>query len=155
MYGTWIARESLVGGVGYVVAVGVQPVIRRYSIEYFFERPLEDLLTPYTRIIRNTRGVASPATAHLEALWALDIRARPEGTLAPSGSPTNHADSQSGATTDAALRAAANSLRMIANESGGTPSQTPWLVRPMTITIIECARAEINDLADGVRIAVP
>lgn len=97
VYSTWIARESLIGGIDHVVAFGVQSVVRRYFIEYFnehfFERPLEDVIGEYRRIIRNTLDIDSPATAHLEALWALgylplEIRALPEGTLTPLRVPT-------------------------------------------------------------------
>ncbi|MHB1087223.1 MAG: nicotinate phosphoribosyltransferase [Acidimicrobiales bacterium] len=92
VYSTWIARESLIGGIDHVVAFGVQSVIQRYFVDYFnehfFRRALDEVLEEYTRIIRNTLGIESPATAHLEALWSLgylplEIRALPEGTLTP------------------------------------------------------------------------
>ncbi len=92
VYSTWIARESLIGGIDHVVAFGAQSVIQRYFVEYFnehfFARPLEEILEEYTRIIRNTLGFERPPTTHLEALWSLgylplEIRALPEGTLTP------------------------------------------------------------------------
>lgn len=92
VYSTWIARESLIGGIDHVVAFGVQSVLQRYFIEYFnehfFARPRNEVLEEYTRIIRNTLGVESPPTGHLEALWSLgylplEVRALPEGTLTP------------------------------------------------------------------------
>ena len=90
VYSTWTARESEIEGIDHVVVFGVQAFIQRYFIEYFktnfFERPFEEIVDQYSRLIRNTLGVEKPATDHLEALWELgflplEVRALPEGTM--------------------------------------------------------------------------
>ena len=97
VYSTWTARESNVEGVDHVVVFGLQAFVRRYLVEYFkanfFDRPLEDIIGEYVRLIRNTLGLPRPPTDHLEALWALgylplEIRALPEGSLVPLRVPS-------------------------------------------------------------------
>jgi nicotinamide phosphoribosyltransferase len=97
VYSTWTARESNVKGIDHVVVFGVQAFVRRYLVEYFqanfFDRPLEDIVGEYVRLIRNALGVPRPSTGHLESLWALgylplEIRALPEGSLVPLRVPS-------------------------------------------------------------------
>ena len=97
VYSTWTARESTIEGIDHVVVFGIQAFIKRYFVDYFttnfFARPLEHVISDYTRIIRNTLGVAEPPSEHLEALWRLgylplEIRALPEGTIAPLRVPS-------------------------------------------------------------------
>jgi nicotinamide phosphoribosyltransferase len=97
VYSTWTPRESRVEGIDRIVAFGTQAVIQRYLVDYFnehfFARPLASVVDEYVRIIRNTLGVESPTTEHLEELWnlgflPLEVRALPEGMLAPLRVPT-------------------------------------------------------------------
>jgi len=97
VYSTWTARESELEGIDHVVVFGVQAFLQRYFVEYFqtnfFGRPLDEIIAQYARLIRNTLGVASPHTDHLEALWELgylplEVRALPEGTLVPLRVPS-------------------------------------------------------------------
>jgi nicotinamide phosphoribosyltransferase len=97
VYSTWTARESTIKGIDHVVIFGVQAFLKRFFIDYFhqnfFERPCAHVIDEYVRLIRNTLGVAQPPTDHLEALWALgflplEVRALPEGTLAPLRVPS-------------------------------------------------------------------
>jgi nicotinamide phosphoribosyltransferase len=97
VYCTWTARESEIDGIDHVVVFGVQAFIQRYFVDYFqtnfFDRPREEMVDDYSRVIRNTLGVTNPATDHLEALWdlgflPLEVRALPEGTLVPLRVPS-------------------------------------------------------------------
>jgi nicotinamide phosphoribosyltransferase len=97
VYSTWTARESEIEGIDRVVVFGVQAFLQRYFIEYFqtnfFGRPRDEVAREYARLIRNTLGVAKPATEHLESLWELgylplEVRALPEGTLCPLRVPS-------------------------------------------------------------------
>jgi nicotinamide phosphoribosyltransferase len=97
VYSTWTARESTIEDIDHVVVFGVQAFIKRYFIDYFkenfFDRPREQIVAEYVRLIRNTLGIAQPPTDHLEALWTLgylplEVRALREGTLAPLRVPS-------------------------------------------------------------------
>lgn len=79
-----------------IVVFGIQAFIQKYLIEYFndnfFNRPFEDVEAEYTRIVKNTLGDPDPETSHLEELHdlgflPLSIKALPEGTKVPFGTP--------------------------------------------------------------------
>jgi nicotinamide phosphoribosyltransferase len=88
----WTPRASLMPGVDHVVAFGFQAFVQHYLVDYFeenfFARPLDEVLHEYSRIVRNCLGVADPDVSHLAALHSLgylplEIKALPEGSLAP------------------------------------------------------------------------
>jgi len=92
VYSTWTPRTSRIDGVNKVVAFGFQGFIKKYLIAYFdqnfFDRDIVDVLSEYTRIIKNTLGVANPETDHIVELHELGylplrIKAVEEGTLVP------------------------------------------------------------------------
>lgn len=75
-----------------VVVFGAQGFCKKYLIDYFndnfFNRPLEDVVAEYSRMIKYALGVAVPYTEHIEALhelgyMPLKIRCLPEGTSVP------------------------------------------------------------------------
>lgn len=92
VYSTWIPRTSRLEGVEEVVAFGFQGFIQEYLIDYFdehfFNRPLDDVLDEYVRVIKHTLGIENPEVQHIEGLWQLRylpilIKAVDEGTLIP------------------------------------------------------------------------
>lgn len=92
VYSTWTPRTSRVQGVKHVVAFGFQGFIKKYMIDFFndnfFNRPKAEVIAEYTRIIKNTLGIAQPHTQHLEDLHDLGylpirIKAVPEGLKVP------------------------------------------------------------------------
>lgn len=92
VYSTWTPRTSRVDGIKKVVAFGFQGFIKKYLIEFFndnfFNRPKADVVAEYKRIIKNTLGVADPATKHIEDLHDLGylpikIKAVAEGYRVP------------------------------------------------------------------------
>jgi len=91
IYSTWTPRTSRIKNVNRVVFFGLQAFIKKYLQEYFdtyfFNRPLEDVIAEYKRVIKNTLGV-EPDTKHIEALHKLGylplrIKAVKEGTRVP------------------------------------------------------------------------
>lgn len=75
-----------------VVVFGIQGFIKKYLIDYFnenfFNRPKEDVVNEYVRIVKNTLGKVQVDTSHIEELHNLGylpikIKALKEGTLAP------------------------------------------------------------------------
>lgn len=92
VFASWIPRTSRLEGVNHVVAFGFQSFIKEYLIDYFnenfFNRPKQEIVDEYSRIIKHTLFVDKPDTIHLEALHDLGylpikIMALPEGTLCP------------------------------------------------------------------------
>lgn len=92
VYSTWTPRGSRMKGVDKVVAFGAQYFIKNilmnYFNEHFFQRPLKDVLTEYSRVISSTLGDPKPETAHIEELHKLGylpllIKSVAEGTLIP------------------------------------------------------------------------
>lgn len=92
VFSTWIPRASRLNGVNQVVAFGFQAFIKEYIIKYFnenfFNRPKEDVVAEYKRVITHTLGVQNPETSHIEQLHDLGympikIKALAEGTLVP------------------------------------------------------------------------
>lgn len=85
----WTPRMSRIEGVDKVVMFGLQAVIKQYLIEHFndnfFNRPKEEVIKEYQRIIRNTMTEQAANTEFLEKLHDLgylpiQIKAIPEGT---------------------------------------------------------------------------
>jgi nicotinamide phosphoribosyltransferase len=92
IYSSWTPRTSRIKGIDKVVMFGLQGFIKQYLIDYFndnfFNRPKEDVISEYARVIKYTLGVEKPETKHLEELHDLGylpitINAVPEGTLVP------------------------------------------------------------------------
>lgn len=95
IYSNLTARKSRIPGVNHIVVFGVQYFVLEYIIDYwnknFFNRPKEEVIGEYKRIVRNTLGGIID-TKHIEELWdlqymPLEIKALPEGTLCPIGIP--------------------------------------------------------------------
>ena len=92
VYSTWTPRVSRMQGVNSVVMFGLQAFIKKYLLnffkEHFFDRPKEEVMEEYSRIVKHTLGVANPETQHIADLHdlgflPLSIKALPEGTLVP------------------------------------------------------------------------
>jgi nicotinamide phosphoribosyltransferase len=92
VYSTWTPRASRMKDVVEVVNFGPQAFIMEYLIdlfnENFFNRPKDEVVAEYVRVIKHTLGVANPETKHIEELHdlgylPLSIRALPEGTVVP------------------------------------------------------------------------
>jgi nicotinamide phosphoribosyltransferase len=92
IYSSWTPRTSRIKGIDKVVMFGLQGFIKQYLIDYFndnfFNRPKEEVINEYARVIKYTLGVEKPETKHLEELHDLGylpitINAIPEGTLVP------------------------------------------------------------------------
>lgn len=90
VYSTWTPRKSRMEGVNKVVVFGIQYFIKDYLIdsfnETFFNRPKDEVINEFKRIMRNYIG--DDDAAHWEALHDLGylplrIDALPEGTLCP------------------------------------------------------------------------
>ena len=92
IYSTWIPRMSRKEGITKVVAFGYQGFIKKYLINYFnenfFNRPIEDIIAEYKRVLKFSLGIENPSTDHIEALHKLGylpikIKAVKEGTIVP------------------------------------------------------------------------
>ncbi len=92
VYSTWTPRASRVPGVNHVVAFGFQGFIKKYLIgyfnKYFFNRPKDEVIAEYKRVVKHTLGDANPYSKHIEGLHdlgylPLEIVALPEGILTP------------------------------------------------------------------------
>lgn len=92
IYSTWTARASRLPNIDRVVAFGFQAFIKEYLIDYFdkyfFQRPVEDVVEEYARVIKYTLGTETPFTDHIRALHTLGylplrIKAVKEGTDVP------------------------------------------------------------------------
>lgn len=96
IYATWTPRKSRIDGINKVVVFGLQGFIKKYLIDYFndnfFNKPLEDILQEYTRIIKHTLGEEDVDCTHIAALHKLGylpirIDALEEGTQCPIKCP--------------------------------------------------------------------
>ncbi len=91
IYSTWTPRASRMKGVDEVVAFGYQAFFTKLNEIFekdFFSRTKEEIVSEYTRVIKNTLGVQSPDTSHIEALHdlgylPLEVKAVAEGTVVP------------------------------------------------------------------------
>ena len=97
VYSTWTARTSRLLDVNSVVHFGPQAFIKEFLIDFFndnfFGRPKVDVVAEYSRIIKNTLGVANPDVSHIEALHdlgylPLKIKSLPEGSVVPLRVPS-------------------------------------------------------------------
>ncbi|MFA1509900.1 nicotinate phosphoribosyltransferase [Priestia aryabhattai] len=96
VYSTWTPRSNkYFPQANEVVTFGIQGFVKEFLIEFFneqfFNRPKEDVVAEYKRILTHTLG-AEPDTFHIEELHDLghlpiEIKALPEGTLAPIKTP--------------------------------------------------------------------
>lgn len=96
-YSTWTPRASRMKDVNEVVVFGQQAFVKKYLIdmfdEQFFGREKSEVVAEYARIVKNTLGVPSPETKHIEDLHdlgylPLSIKALPEGSVVPLRTPT-------------------------------------------------------------------
>lgn len=92
IYSTWTPRESRIEGIYKVVAFGFQGFIKKYIINYFnenfFNRPKEEVLKEYERVLKYALGIKNPDSQHISELHDLGylpikIKAVKEGTLIP------------------------------------------------------------------------
>lgn len=97
VYSTWTARTSRLLDVKSVVHFGTQAFVKEFLIDFFndnfFGRPKVDVVAEYSRIIKNTLGVANPDVSHIEALHdlgylPLKIKSLPEGSVVPLRVPS-------------------------------------------------------------------
>jgi nicotinamide phosphoribosyltransferase len=74
---TWTPRTSRIKSINKIVAFGFQAFIKGYLIEYFnenfFNRPKQDIVTEYARVIKFTLGTENPDTSHIAALHDLGV----------------------------------------------------------------------------------
>lgn len=92
IYATWTPRTSRIEGVNKVVVFGFQWFIKKYLIENFndnfFNRPKEEVIKEYTRLMKNTIGNEGLGVDRVSALHdlgylPLKITAMEEGSLCP------------------------------------------------------------------------
>lgn len=93
IYSTWTPRSNkYFPQADKVVTFGIQGFIKKYLINYFnenfFNRPKEDVIAEYKRVLKFTLGVENPDSSHIEELHDLGylpvkIKALKEGSLAP------------------------------------------------------------------------
>ena len=88
----WTPRGTRMPGVTHAVNFSLQAFIKHYFVEYFqenfFDRPRQEVIDEYTRVIRYTLGVENPDATHIGALHDLGylpliVRSLPEGTRVP------------------------------------------------------------------------
>lgn len=91
IFATWTPRATRNEKIQKVVCFGVQAFVKEWLIEYFndnfFNRPKEDVVNEYNRVIKYTLG-EEPDSTHIEELHDLGylpikITALKEGTLVP------------------------------------------------------------------------
>ena len=96
VYSNTTPRKSRVEGSNHVVVFGLQYFFKEYLIrewnENFFNKPIDEVLTRYNRIINNHLGpnvVNESNIRYLHSLGYLPVRikALPEGSLCPIGVP--------------------------------------------------------------------
>lgn len=96
MVSYYTPRMSRLGDVDKVTLFGLQAFIKEYLIEgfntYFFNRPVEEVVAEYTRVLNYTMGVGSYDATKVVKLHGLgylplQISALPEGTRSNIGVP--------------------------------------------------------------------
>lgn len=97
IYSTWIPRSNkYFPKADKVVSFGIQSFIKKFLLnyfnEYFFNRPLVDVVEEYKRVLKYSLGVDNPDASHIEELHKLgylpvEIKAVKEGTLVPMKVP--------------------------------------------------------------------
>jgi nicotinamide phosphoribosyltransferase len=93
VYSTWTPRSNkYFPQADAVITFGIQAFVKEYLIDYFndnfFNRPKADVISEYTRIIKNCLLIEEPYIAHMEALHdlgylPLEIKCLEEGTPCP------------------------------------------------------------------------
>ena len=92
IYSTWTARTSRKDGIDKVVCFGLQGFIQDFLITYFndnfFNRPLEEIVGEYTRVMHNALGIKDVVVQHIIELHELgylpiQIKAVREGIEVP------------------------------------------------------------------------
>lgn len=96
LWSYWTLRKSRYDNLTKGVVFGHQATFKKYLIdefnEKFFNRPLEEVVAEYKRIIANTMSVQASDTTEIEKLHKLGylpirVRALPEGTVANIKTP--------------------------------------------------------------------
>ncbi len=96
VYSNFTPRKSRVDGVNYMVFFGLQYAIKEYLVDrmdkFFFARPKTEVVDEYIRRMDNALGKGAIERGHIEALHdlgyvPLKIKAVPEGTKVPMGTP--------------------------------------------------------------------
>ena len=96
MVSYYTPRMSRLGDVDKVTLFGLQAFIKEYLIEgfntYFFNRPVEEVVAEYTRVLNHTMGEGSYDATKVTKLHGLgylplQISALPEGTRSNIGVP--------------------------------------------------------------------
>jgi nicotinamide phosphoribosyltransferase len=155
VYSNTTPRKSRVEGSDRVVVFGLQYFFKKYLIrvwnEGFFNKPIDEVLTKYKRIINNHLGpnvVNESNIRYLHSLGYLPVRikALPEGSLCPIGVPvftivntdtkcawlTNFLETISQTILWLPMTTATTAMRFrrlfdkYARETGGDLSFTPW-----------------------------
>lgn len=97
IYSTLVPRSNKYYNYSnYIVVAGFQSLIKKYLINHFndefFNKPKNDVINDYKRIVKYTLNQNDPETAHLEKLHNLgylpiEIHALPEGSRVKPGTP--------------------------------------------------------------------
>lgn len=96
IYSNLTPRKSRIPGINAVVVTTFQYLIKEYLIEQwnreFFNKPVEQVVGSYKRMMDHTLGMGVVSMKHIEDLHALGymplkIKALPEGSLCPIGVP--------------------------------------------------------------------
>lgn len=92
----FIPRMSRLNGIKHIVMFGLQSFIKEYLIndfkENFFDRPKDEIINEYKRLLDNTLGeglygLDRIAELHDLGYLPIEIKALPEGTRVPVGVP--------------------------------------------------------------------
>jgi len=97
LYSNFTPRKSRIVGIDKVVVFGMQYLIKEYLIDAFntnfFNKPLDEVVASYTRILKHTVGIGESDCDHIIKLHKLgylpiQIKSLPEGSLCPIKVPT-------------------------------------------------------------------
>lgn len=96
VYSNWTPRKSRIPGINRVVHFGLQHFIKKWLIEdfnkNFFQRPKDEVVKEYKRMMDNYLGPDSVSVKHIGELHdlgylPLKIKSLPEGSLVPMRCP--------------------------------------------------------------------
>lgn len=96
VYSNETARKSRIRNVNGMINYSLSYFLQEYLVDYFneefFNRPKEEVMREYKRMIKNTLGSDLPSYSHIENLHdlgylPLHIKALPEGVMVPVGVP--------------------------------------------------------------------
>jgi len=96
VYSNWTPRKSRIPGINHIVHFGLQHFIKKWLIEdfnkNFFQRPKDEVVKEYKRMMDNYLGPDSVSVKHIEELHdlgylPLKIKSLPEGSLVPMRCP--------------------------------------------------------------------